>query len=215
VVFLSPDSIKVLAEVADVLGCYGSWGWQMITSGRLLVVGALALGGYLFVNDVQADDVVFALEDATLQAQDFVDDVEFEGADDEFPSIILDDGSGNDRVTIARQGSGGFNEFGPTSAVAFGLDTDTETDLTVEAPSAIPRPSAQTGTAAAVEESPASESTVAPETTTTAAPETTTTVAPETTTTAAPETTTTTAAPATTAAPETTVAPAPEEPAGG
>jgi len=171
----------------------------MITSGRLLVVGALALGGYLFVNDVQADDVVFALEDATLQAQDFVDDVEFEGADDEFPSIILDDGSGNDRVTIARQGSGGFNEFGPTSAVAFGLDTDTETDLTVEAPSAIPRPSAQTGTAAAVEESPASESTVAPETTTTAAP----------------ETTTTTAAPATTAAPETTVAPAPEEPAGG
>ena len=132
-----------------------------------MLVGAIIATGYVFANDIEPEEVIFAMGSATEQAQDFVSDVDFEDTG-EFPSIVLDDGTSEETVVIARTSSGGFDRLGPTSAVAFGLDTETETDLSVEAPSAIPRPSAQSGTAAI--ESDASES---PETSAAPAPETT------------------------------------------
>lgn len=197
----------------------------MFTSGRFLLVGVIAVGGYVVANDVQPEEVILALGNATEDAQDFASEIEFKDGS-EFPSIVLDNGSGGETVVVSRQSSGAFNQLGPTSAVAFGLDTETETDLSVGAPSVTPRPSAQKGTAAVQTNTPetttaAPATTAAPKTTTTpettSAPatttvqETTTTAAPATTTTEAPETTTTEApASTTTAAPETTTSAAPE-----
>ena len=183
---------------------------------RALVVGVLALMAYLVVNDVQATDVVAAVGQMTDRAQDFADEVEFEG-ETEFRSIE-DQPVVSDEIAELQELDGTFFTLpsgdavysqGPaqesSSALAFGLDLDTETDLSVDAPAKLARQAAQpaTDTVPATTAAP-TPTTAAP--TTTQAPETTAAPAP---TTQAPESTaaptTTTEAP--TAPPETTEAP--------
>lgn len=181
---------------------------------RALVVGVLALMAYLVVNDVQATDVVAAVGQMTDRAQDFADEVEFEG-ETEFRSIE-DQPVVSDEIAELQELDGTFFTLpsgdavysqGPaqesSSALAFGLDLDTETDLSVDAPAKLARQAAQpaTDTVPATTAAP-TPTTAAP--TTTQAPATTAVPAP---TTQAPETAPTTTTEAPTAPPETTEAP--------
>ena len=43
-----------------------------------MLVGAIIATGYVFANDIEPEEVVFAMGSATEQAQDFVSDVDFE-----------------------------------------------------------------------------------------------------------------------------------------
>ena len=182
---------------------------------RALVVGVLALMAYLVVNDVQATDVVAAVGQMTDRAQDFADEVEFEG-ETEFRSIE-DQPVVSDEIAELQELDGTFFTLpsgdavysqGPaqesSSALAFGLDLDTETDLSVDAPAKLARQAAQPATDTVPATTAAPTPTTAVPAPTTQAPATTAVPAP---TTQAPETAPTTTTEAPTAPPETTEAP--------
>lgn len=92
---------------------------------RIVLAGVVAISGYVVISDGGPSEVLDGVSDAAIEARSFVNEVEFEDTT-EFPKIE------NPDAIIG--GTGDPVEDGNSSNLLFGQDTETETDLSVDAP---------------------------------------------------------------------------------